>query len=104
MLFSHPNDYTPVCTTELGQAALQKGDFDARGVKLIGLSCNSAADHDGWAKDIAAFKGAEPEFPIIADPTRKVAAQLGMLDEDEMDAPGLPATVRKVFFIGPDRK
>ena len=59
ILFSHPNDYTPVCTTELGEAAIRSGDFDRRNVKLLGLSCNSAADHDGWAKDIGALKGKE---------------------------------------------
>ena len=106
ILFSHPNDYTPVCTTELGEAALQQHEFDKRGVKLIGLSCNTAADHDGWVKDIEALRGpgSAPQFPIIADPKRDVAALLGMLDEDEKDAPGIPATVRKVFVIGPDRK
>jgi peroxiredoxin 6 len=104
VLFSHPNDYTPVCTTELGEAALQQGEFDRRNVKLLGLSCNDAEDHDGWAKDIEVVRGKAPEFPIIADKPRTVAATLGMLDEDEMDAPGLPATVRKVFIVGPDHK
>ena len=79
ILFSHPNDFTPVCTTELGEAALNQAEFDARGVKLMGLSCNTADDHNAWAKDIAALKGKEPEFPIIADPKRTIAAQLGML-------------------------
>jgi peroxiredoxin len=68
-----------VCTTELGEAALQQAEFDQRNVKLIGLSCNSAADHDAWAQDIKALRGAEPTFPIIADPKRDVAALLGML-------------------------
>ena len=106
ILFSHPNDYTPVCTTELGEAALRQADFDSRGVKLIGLSCNSAEDHDGWCADIKALRGAavrlglsfecsselfhdlkflrsalQPDFPIIADPKREIAALLGMLDE-----------------------
>jgi alkyl hydroperoxide reductase subunit AhpC len=102
LLFSHPNDYTPVCTTELGEAALRQSEFDRRGVKLIGLSCNSAEDHDGWCADIKALRGAavsflfctccrrtyvssslcmQPEFPIIADAKREIAALLGMLDE-----------------------
>lgn len=98
------NDYTPVCTTELGEAQLQSAEFERRGVKLIGLSCNTAADHDGWVKDIEALRGpgSAPQFPIIADPKRDVAALLGMLDEDEKDAPGIPATVRKVRAVMAD--
>jgi 1-Cys peroxiredoxin 6 len=102
-----PNTPPPraVCTTELGEAAIRVADFTSRGVKIIALSCDSVEDHHGWVKDIAAANGgAEVTYPIISDPTRKIAAQLGMLDEEEMDAPGLPATVRKVFVIGPDRK
>jgi peroxiredoxin len=75
----HVPPRSAVCTTELGEAALQQAEFDQRNVKLIGLSCNSAADHDAWAQDIKALRGAEPTFPIIADPKRDVAALLGML-------------------------
>jgi len=74
-----PLPASAVCTTELGEAAIQQGEFDKRNVKLIGLSCNSASDHDAWAKDIAALRGVEPTFPIIADPKRETAAVLGML-------------------------
>lgn len=104
IVFSHPKDYTPVCTTELGEAAKLSGEFGARGVKMIALSCDSVEDHLGWKKDIVAVGGAEVTYPIIADTGRDVAALLGMLDDDEKDDKGLPVTVRKVFIIGPDRK
>lgn len=104
ILFSHPKDYTPVCTTELGEAARIEDDFKARGVKLIALSCDSVDDHIGWKKDIEAVKGTKVGYPIIADTKRDIAELLGMLDADEKDAAGIPATVRKVFIIGPDRK
>ena len=104
ILFSHPKDYTPVCTTELGQAAIEHAEFTKRNVKLMALSCDSVEDHKGWILDIAAANGGEVKYPIISDPKRDIAALLGMLDEDEKEAPGLPATVRKVFVVGPDRK
>jgi len=105
ILFSHPRDFTPVCTTELGEASARAGAFAARGVKLLALSCDSAASHRAWRADICALGGAaEVPFPIIADEGRRVAAALGMLDEDEVDGAGLPATVRKVFVVGPDRR
>ena len=93
-----------MCTTELGEAALQEAEFTKRGVKIIALSCDSVEDHKGWVKDIEAARGATVGYPIISDPTRETATLLGMLDEEERDAPGIPATVRKVFVIGPDRK
>lgn len=104
ILFSHPNDFTPVCTTELGEAAARAPAFAARGVRLMALSCDSVADHVAWCADIAAARGAAVTFPIIADASRAIAAQLGMLDEEERCAAGLPATVRKVFFVAPDRR
>ena len=104
IIFSHPKDYTPVCTTELGEAALRADDFAKRNVKLIALSCDSAEDHKGWAADIKAARGGEVTYPIIADTKRETAVLLGMLDEDEKDAAGIPATVRKVFVVGPDHK
>ena len=104
IVFSHPKDYTPVCTTELGEAALQEAEFTKRGVKMIALSCDSVEDHKGWVADIEAARGAKVTYPIISDPRRETAQLLGMLDEDEKDAPGIPATVRKVFLIGPDKK
>lgn len=104
IFFSHPKDYTPVCTTELGKAAVLAPEFDKRNVKMLALSCDSVEDHLGWVKDIKAHTGGEVNYPIIADETREVAKLLGMLDEEEMIAPGIPATVRKVFIIGPDRR
>lgn len=99
LLFSHA-----VCTTELGKAALLAPEFDKRNVKMIALSCDSVEEHIGWIKDIAAHTGGEVKYPIIADENREVANLLGMLDMEEMVAPGLPATVRKVFIIGPDHR
>ena len=93
-----------MCTTELGEAALQEAEFTKRGVKMIALSCDSVEDHKGWVADIEAARGAKVTYPIISDPRRETATLLGMLDEDEKDAPGIPATVRKVFLIGPDKK
>ena len=93
-----------MCTTELGEAALQEAEFVKRGVKMIALSCDSVEDHKGWVADIEAARGAKVTYPIISDPRRETAVLLGMLDEDEKEAPGIPATVRKVFLIGPDKK
>ena len=93
-----------VCTTELGEAALKQADFDSRGVKLLALSCDSVEDHKGWIADIKAARGADVTYPIISDPKRETAVLLGMLDEDEKDNAGVPATVRKVFLVGPDHK
>jgi 1-Cys peroxiredoxin 6 len=104
IIFSHPKDYTPVCTTELGEAALQEAEFAKRGVKMIALSCDSVEDHKGWVADIEAARGAKVTYPIISDPKRETAVLLGMLDEDEKDNAGIPATVRKVFLLGPDKK
>ena len=106
ILFSHPRDFTPVCTTELAAAARAAPAFAQRGVRLLALSCDSVADHIAWKRDICALAGdgAVAAFPIIADVTRVVAVRLGMLDESEVDERGLPATVRKVFIIDPDRR
>ncbi|CAF0893187.1 unnamed protein product [Rotaria sordida] len=109
ILFSHPADYTPVCTTELSRAAKLAPDFAKRNTKLIGLSCDSVENHQGWIKDLQAYdnkdKGSgEFPFPIIDDNDRKLANQLGMIDPAEFDKKGLPLTARAVFFIGPDKK
>ncbi|KAJ8279010.1 hypothetical protein COCON_G00060760 [Conger conger] len=108
VLFSHPRDYTPVCTTELGQAAKLSDAFEERGVKMIALSIDSVEDHCGWAKDILAYNQEDPgcklPFPIIADDKRELSVKLGMLDPDELDKDGLPLTARCVFVIGPDKK
>ncbi|TMW69453.1 hypothetical protein Poli38472_001609 [Pythium oligandrum] len=104
ILFSHPDDFTPICTTELGEAArLQNvGEFEARGVKLLGLSCNSVESHQAWLKDIEQFSGQTVNYPIIADESRAVAAELGMLSQDDLDKKGLPLTVRTVFILDPE--
>ncbi|XP_038124616.1 peroxiredoxin-6-like [Cyprinodon tularosa] len=109
ILFSHPKDYTPVCTTELGRVARLSSEFSKRGVKLIALSIDSLEDHCGWSKDILAYNCEKSEccrlpFPIIADSKRELAVSLGMLDPDEKDKDGLPLTARCVFIIGPDKK
>ncbi|KAJ0408442.1 hypothetical protein ATCC90586_008380 [Pythium insidiosum] len=104
LLFSHPDDFTPICTTELGELARldNAGEFKSRGVKLLGLSCNSVESHVSWIRDIEAFSGARVEYPIIADPTRAIAAELGMLAQDDVDKQGLPLTVRTLFVVDPE--
>jgi alkyl hydroperoxide reductase subunit AhpC len=100
MLFSHPKDFTPVCTTELGAFARRKADFDARGVKLIGVSVDPLDSHEGWAKDIAETQGSALNYPLIADPERKVAELYDMIHPNVSET----VTVRSVFIIGPDKK
>jgi thioredoxin-dependent peroxiredoxin len=109
VLFSHPKDFTPVCTTELGYMASIKPAFDERGVKIIGLSIDPLGNHEQWAQDIADTQGTAPNYPIIADPEFKVAKAYEMLPADvEGDpterTPADNATVRNVFVIGPDKK
>eukprot|EP00128_Syssomonas_multiformis_P013875 Colp12_sorted_trinity150504_noHs@4884 len=106
ILFSHPADYTPVCTTELGEVAKLLPEFQKRGVKPIALSIDSVESHLGWIKDIQSFNGLSGEFgyPIIADDKRELAVKFGMLDPDEVNAAGIVLTARVVFFIGPDKK
>jgi alkyl hydroperoxide reductase subunit AhpC len=100
VLFSHPKDYTPVCTTELGTVAKLKPEFDRRGVKVIGLSVDPADSHHGWAKDIEETQGAALNFPLIADHDRKVADLYGMIHPKALDT----MTVRSVFVIDPAKK
>ncbi|KDO28754.1 hypothetical protein SPRG_05699 [Saprolegnia parasitica CBS 223.65] len=104
VLFSHPDDYTPICTTELGELARldNLGEFKKRNTKVIGLSCNDVESHHGWIQDIEAFSGENVNYPIIADKNREIACQLGMLSSDDLDKAGLPLTVRSVFVVGPD--
>ncbi|CAG0886671.1 unnamed protein product [Darwinula stevensoni] len=106
ILFSHPADYTPVCTTELGQAAKIAPEFTKRGVKMIALSCDAVDDHNGWVKDIKAYNSLNGDFPfpIIADEDRRIASEYGMFDPEEKDKDGIPLTCRSVFIIGPDKK
>ena len=100
VLFSHPADYTPVCTTELGEFARRKDDFAARDTKLIGLSVDSVASHEGWSGDIAETQGQKLNYPLVGDEDRRVATLYGMIHPDESDT----ATVRTVFIIDPDKK
>jgi alkyl hydroperoxide reductase subunit AhpC len=109
ILFSHPKDFTPVCTTELGYVAKLKPEFDKRGVKVIGLSVDAVDKHQGWAKDIEETQGFAPNFPMIGDPTLAVSKLYDMLPGDTTgDAAGRTAvdnqTVRTVYVIGPDKK
>jgi alkyl hydroperoxide reductase subunit AhpC len=109
VLFSHPKDFTPVCTTELGYMASIKPEFDRRGVKIIGLSVDPASDHERWARDIEETQGHAPNYPIIGDSDFQVSKLYGMLPADVSGDPGArtPAdnqTVRNVFVIGPDKK
>jgi len=109
VLFSHPKDFTPVCTTELGYMARIKPEFDRRGVKVIGLSVDPVDKHSGWAKDIEETQGYAPNYPIIGDADFNVSKLYGMLPADTSGDAGArtPAdnqTVRNVFVIGPDRK
>jgi thioredoxin-dependent peroxiredoxin len=100
VIFSHPKDYTPVCTTELGEVARIKPEFDKRGVKVIGLSVDPVDSHKGWAKDIEETQGTALNFPIIADPDRTVAGLYDMIHPNTSES----FTVRSVFVIGPDKK
>jgi len=109
VLFSHPKDFTPVCTTELGYMAKIKPDFDSRNVKIIGLSVDPSDKHADWAKDIEETQGQAPNYPLIGDPDFEVSKLYGMLPPDTSGDPGdrTPAdnqTVRNVFVIGPDKK
>ena len=109
VLFSHPHDFTPICTTELGYMASIKPEFDKRGVKIIGLSVDPVENHEKWAEDIAETQGTAPNCPMIADTDFKVAKLYGMLPaEVEGEAtertPAQNATLRNVFVIGPDKK
>jgi alkyl hydroperoxide reductase subunit AhpC len=100
VLFSHPRNYTPVCTTELGYTAKLKPEFDKRNVKAIGLSVDKLEDHHGWAKDIEETQGAALNFPLIADPDKKVANLYDMIHPNASDT----FTVRSVFIIDPNKK
>eukprot|EP01023_Acetabularia_acetabulum_P036239 TRINITY_DN3426_c0_g1_i1.p2 TRINITY_DN3426_c0_g1~~TRINITY_DN3426_c0_g1_i1.p2 ORF type:complete len:230 (-),score=56.33 TRINITY_DN3426_c0_g1_i1:375-1064(-) len=105
VLFSHPADFTPVCTTELGSVAGHMAEFEKRGVKVIALSCDDVEKHKAWIADIEAYTpGVSVKYPIIADPKRDIAIQFGMLDPEEKDSKGIALTARAVFVIGPDRK
>jgi alkyl hydroperoxide reductase subunit AhpC len=100
VLFSHPKDFTPVCTTELGECARLKPEFEKRNVKVIGLSVDPTESHQRWAEDIRETQGTALNFPVIADPDKKVAEQYDMIHPEVSDI----FTVRSVYIIGPDKK
>ena len=100
VLFSHPKDFTPVCTTELGAVAKRKPEFEKRGVKVIGLSVDPVTDHKKWAADIEETQGAALNFPLIGDPERKVSQLYDMIHPKANET----LTVRSVFVVGPDKK
>jgi alkyl hydroperoxide reductase subunit AhpC len=109
ILFSHPKDFTPVCTTELGYMARMKPEFDKRNTKIIGLSVDSVEDHKKWSKDIEETQGTAPNYPMIGDADFKVAKLYDMLPstvsgDAKTRTPADNATVRAVFIIGPDKK
>jgi thioredoxin-dependent peroxiredoxin len=109
VLFSHPKDFTPVCTTELGYMAKIKPEFDWRGVKIIGLSVDPVQNHSGWARDIKETQGFAPNYPLIGDTDLKISKLYGMLPADlpgssEGRTPMDNQTVRNVFVIGPDKQ
>ncbi|KAL2641788.1 hypothetical protein R1flu_009375 [Riccia fluitans] len=105
ILFSHPNDFTPVCTTELGAVSKFLPEFEKRGVKVLALSCNDVESHKAWIKDIESYTPNAPvTYPIISDPKRELAVKFGMLDPDEIDSAGIPLTARAVYIFGPDKK
>ena len=108
ILFSHPKDYTPVCTTELGEVARLKSEFDKRNTKVIGLSVDKVGDHQGWAQDIKDVSGHDVNFPMIGDYDLKVSKLYNMLPAEETETEGRTAaanaTVRTVYIIGPDKK
>ena len=109
VLFSHPKDFTPVCTTELGYMAAIKPEFDRRNVKVIGLSVDSTGDHEAWSKDIEETQGTAPNYPVIGDADFEVSKLYGMLPAEvsgdaKARTPADNQTVRNVFVIGPDKK
>jgi len=109
ILFSHPKDYTPVCTTELGYMARMKPEFDKRNVKIIGLSVDPVTSHSGWARDIEETQGVAPNYPIIGDPDLAISKLYDMLPAEASGDPSKRTaadnqTVRNVYVVGPDKK
>ncbi|KAK6930338.1 Peroxiredoxin, C-terminal [Dillenia turbinata] len=104
ILFSHPADFTPVCTTELSKMAAYAEEFDKRGIKLLGLSCDDAQSHSEWTRDVEAYGQCKVTYPIIADPDRKIIHELNMVDPDEKDPNGNQLPSRALHIVGPDKK
>ncbi|MBN9304832.1 MAG: peroxidase [Devosia sp. 67-54] len=100
VLFSHPKNFTPICTTELGYTARLKPDFDKRGVVVLGVSVDELKNHDAWSKDIEETQGTALNFPLLADPSREIATKYGMIHPNADTS----LTVRAVYVIGPDKK
>lgn len=100
ILYSHPGDYTPICTTELGRTAQLKNDFARRNTKVLAISVDDLASHQGWVKDINETSSTIVDFPIIADPDKKISRSYAMIHDNASTS----ATVRSVYFIGPDKK
>ena len=100
VLFSHPKDFTPVCTTELGYMAKIKPEFQKRGVKILGLSVDPLGSHEKWSSDIKETQGHAPNYPLIADPDKKIATLYDMIHPNALES----LTVRTVYVIGPDKK
>lgn len=103
ILFSHPSDFTPVCTTELGKVSKLRPEFDRRNVTVLSLSCDTTEHHKQWIKDIDELSESSVWYPIIADPTREISVLYGMLDQTYIKQ-GMPMTVRSVFLIDPNKK
>jgi len=104
ILFSHPADYTPVCTTELGEVSKRLPEFEKRNVKPVALSVDDAEKHKGWVRDINETQKTTVTYPIVADHDRKVSKLYGMLDQTNLDDKSMPMTVRSVFIIDPSKK
>ncbi|KAG6452206.1 peroxiredoxin-6 [Manduca sexta] len=108
ILFSHPSDFTPVCTTELSRVLNLLPEFLKRNTKVIGLSCDTVSSHLEWCKDIKSYAGCNEDepfpYPIIEDKNREIAMKLGMIDKDELDHVGMPLSARAVFIVDPNKK
>ncbi|KAL4387695.1 hypothetical protein GQ457_09G024830 [Hibiscus cannabinus] len=105
IIFSHPADFTPVCTTELGKMAAYQPEFEKRGVKLLGFSCDDVQSHKEWIKDVEAYTpGCKVTYPIVADPSREIIKQLNMVDPNERDSSGNQLPSRALHIVGSDNK
>lgn len=104
ILFSHPRDFTPICTTEIGMLANLEEEYTKRGVKLAVVSVDDAESHKQWVDEINSINKNEVKFPLLGDENKKIAVLYGMLDQTHLDSQGMPLTVRSVFIVGPDKK
>jgi 1-Cys peroxiredoxin 6 len=104
IFFSHPRDFTPVCTTELARAAQLQEEFAQRGVKMLAISCDDVESHSSWVQDVNAYGKKEVKYPIVADPERKIAKMYQMLPAEDLGQSAMPFTVRSVFILDPNRR